>query len=64
MDLKVSGMTCGRCVSAVRNAVRAVPGTEDVAIDLKAGRVTVTGNPSEQAVREAITEEGYEVLAA
>lgn len=61
MKLEVAGMTCGHCVGAVTRAVRAVPGTQDVAVDLQAGEVTVTGNPDAQAVRDAITEEGYEV---
>lgn len=63
LQLKVSGMTCGHCVSAVTQAVRAVPGARDVSVDLQGGQVTVTGNPDEQAVRAAIAEEGYEVQA-
>lgn len=62
MRLKVSGMTCGHCVSAVTKAVRAVPAVEEVAVDLPTGTVTVTGNPDPRAVREAIAEEGYEIL--
>ncbi len=64
LHLKVSGMTCGHCVSAVSKAVRAVPNVEDVTIDLERGDVTVKGDPDLRAVRAAITEEGYEVQAA
>jgi copper chaperone len=64
LHLKVSGMTCGHCVSAVSRAVRAVPGAEDIAVDLDRGEVTVKGDPDPQAVRAAIAEEGYEVEAA
>ncbi len=64
LKLKVSGMTCGHCVSAVTRAVKSVPSVQDVAVDLQRGEVTVGGNPDERAVRAAITEEGYEVLAA
>jgi copper chaperone len=64
LHLKVSGMTCGHCVSAVSRAVRAVPGTEDIMVDLARGEVTVEGDPDPGAVRAAITEEGYEVQAA
>lgn len=63
-NMNVSGMTCGHCVSAVTKAVKAVPGAEDVAVDLKSGQVTVTGNSDPSAVRHAITEEGYEVRAS
>ena len=64
LNMNVSGMTCGHCVSAVTNAVKAVPGADNVNVDLKSGNVTVTGNPDPDAVRAAITEEGYEVQAS
>ena len=64
LRLKVSGMSCGHCVSAVTKAVRAVPAVETVAVDLEHGEVTVRGTPDERAVREAIAEAGYEVRAA
>lgn len=64
LNLKVSGMTCGHCVSAVARAVRAVPAVEGVAINLDRGEVTVQGNPDEHAVRAAIIQEGYEVHGA
>ena len=63
LNLKVSGMTCGHCVSAVKRAVRAVPGAGEVAVDLARGEVSVDGDPDPGAVRAAITEEGYEVRA-
>ena len=63
LKLRVAGMTCGHCASAVTKAVRAVPSVEDVAVDLERGEVRVGGNPDERAVREAITDEGYEVQA-
>ena len=62
--LKVSGMTCGHCVSAVTKAVRAVPAVADVAVDLERGEVRVQGSPDERLVRAAIADEGYEVAAA
>ncbi len=63
LELKVTGMTCDHCVRAVTQAVRAVPGAGDVAVDLEAGRVRVQGNPEADAVRAAIIEEGYDVAA-
>ena len=61
LNLKVSGMTCGHCVTAVTNAVKRVPSVDGVRVDLERGSVAVDGHPDEQAVRAAITEEGYEV---
>lgn len=62
MRLKVSGMTCGHCVSAVSKAVRAIQAVEDVMVDLATGTVTVAGNPDTRAVRDAIEGEGYEIV--
>ncbi|SBS77515.1 putative copper ion binding protein [uncultured Mycobacterium sp.] len=59
---KVQGMTCGHCVSTVKAAVASVPGAQDVEVDLATGTVTVTGAPSEQAVAQAISEAGYDVV--
>jgi copper chaperone CopZ len=64
LTLKVSGMTCSKCAEAVTKAVKGVPAVEDVSVSLEQGEVLVKGNPDAQAVREAITEEGYEVRAA
>ena len=64
IQMKVSGMTCLHCVSAVSRAVRAVPGSRNVDVNLERGEVTIEGEPDPQAVRDAITEEGYEVQPA
>jgi copper chaperone len=64
LHLKVSGMTCDHCVRTITEAVRSVPGVQDVAVDLAGGMVTVAGTPDERAVRDAITEEGYTVQMA
>lgn len=64
LRLKVSGMTCGHCVSAITQAVKALPSVDDVEANLEHGEVTVFGNPDERAVREAIIDEGYEIKDA
>lgn len=64
LNLKVSGMTCGHCVSVVSRAVKAVPGAAEVEVDLPSGAVRVGGTPDPGAVRDAISAEGYEVRAA
>ncbi|AIC72975.1 Putative metal-binding protein [Mycobacteroides abscessus] len=59
--LKVSGMTCGHCVAAVREQVAAVPGVTGVQVDVATGTVTVTSSgplPAE-AVHAAIRAAGY-----
>ena len=59
----VEGMTCGHCVRALSSEVSAVPGVQDVAVDLETGQVAVTseGPLDDDAVRAAVVEAGYEV---
>jgi len=61
----VSGMTCGHCAANITEEVMEVPGVTEVDVDVPTGRVTVRGEPvDDAAVRAAITEAGYEVTAA
>lgn len=60
----VRGMTCEHCRTAVREEVGRVEGVEGVDVDLDAGRVVVSGSSvDDQAVRAAVDEAGYEVIA-
>ncbi len=58
--LNVPGMSCDHCVRAVSAEVSAVPGVETVDVRLDAKTVRVTGAASEDAVRAAVAEAGYE----
>ncbi|WP_436763362.1 heavy-metal-associated domain-containing protein [Streptosporangium sp. V21-05] len=60
----VTGMTCGHCVSSVKEEVGEVTGVTGVDVDLETGRVDVSGDSfDDAAVRAAVKEAGYEVLA-
>ncbi|MPZ01094.1 MAG: cation-transporting ATPase [Actinophytocola sp.] len=61
----VSGMTCGHCAQSVTEEVSEVPGVTDVNVDLPTGKVTVTSEQpvSEDKVRAAVTEAGYELVS-
>jgi copper chaperone len=60
----VQGMTCEHCVLSVREEVSEVPGVSAVDVDLASGRLTVTGESfSDDAVRAAVADAGYEVAA-
>jgi copper chaperone len=60
----VIGMTCGHCVSSVHEEVSEVFGVESVDVDLASGRLVVTGTGvSDEAVRAAVAEAGYEVAS-
>ena len=62
----VTGMTCSHCVQAVTGELSALPGVADVRIDLASGAVTVTSAAplTDDAVREAVDEAGYELANA
>ncbi|MEV4752379.1 heavy-metal-associated domain-containing protein [Streptosporangium amethystogenes subsp. fukuiense] len=60
----VTGMTCGHCVSSVREEVGEVPGVTGVDVDLATGLVTVRSeSPIDAAqITAAVQEAGYEVV--
>ncbi|MCX2733470.1 heavy-metal-associated domain-containing protein [Saccharopolyspora sp. NFXS83] len=62
----VTGMTCGHCVSSVTEEISELSGVSDVAVDLATGAVTVTSTEplSENAVRGAVEEAGYQLVNA
>ncbi|MBL8776960.1 MAG: heavy-metal-associated domain-containing protein [Acidimicrobiales bacterium] len=62
---RVEGMTCEHCVRAVSEEVGALAGVTDVQVDLATGEVAVTSSaPLEaRAVRDAVDEAGYELVA-
>jgi copper chaperone len=64
IELRVEGMTCGHCVSAVTRAVKAVDPEANVQVDLEAGRVRVDGRSTAEALGKAIAEAGYPAAPA
>ncbi|ROR82226.1 Copper chaperone CopZ [Plantibacter flavus] len=61
---RVDGMTCAHCVSAVTTELSAMPGVDEVAVDLDAGTVTVSGASSadEAAIGAGVQEAGYTLV--
>ena len=52
---------CEHCAASIREEVEAVPGVEAVDVDLESKLVRVSGHEvSDQLVRAAISEAGYE----
>jgi copper ion binding protein len=63
----VTGMSCGHCEKAVREAAAQLPGVSSVVVDLKGGRATVSFDPgatTSAAIVAAITDAGYEASEA
>jgi copper chaperone len=61
---EVDGMSCDHCVNSIKQAVGGLDGVTSVAVDLKAGQVTVgytAGLVTIQTIREAIEDQGFEV---
>jgi P-type Cu+ transporter len=65
IELPVHGMTCGRCVAAVEEALRAVPHVESVGISLENAKATIRGAESltEETLVAAIESCGYSTSA-
>ena len=65
VTMRIEGMSCGHCVRAVEEALRAVPGVqvEQVAI----GEATVAYDPAvapRREIEEAVRDAGYELAGA
>jgi copper chaperone CopZ len=60
----VAGMTCGHCVSSVKEEVGEVPGVTGVEVDLATGLLTIDSeSPVDRAgVVAAVEEAGYKVV--
>ena len=64
--LKVSGMTCGSCISTVTHALQAVSGVGDVNVSLSAGEAAVQYDErltSSEQLKSAVKSAGYGVDA-
>ena len=65
--LKVTGMTCGGCISNVTKALKAINGVGDVKVSLAAGEATVQFDEwltSPDKLKSAVTGAGYGVNGA
>ncbi|GAS86222.1 heavy-metal-associated domain-containing protein [Mycolicibacterium brisbanense] len=63
--ITVTGMTCGHCVSSVREEVGGIPGVTGVDVDLQTGRVTIESDADldADAISAAVAEAGYQVAS-
>ena len=60
--IRVGGMMCSHCTSAVEKACLGVPGTVKAVADLEKKTVTVTGTADVESLKKAIIAEDYEVV--
>ena len=59
----VTGMTCGHCERAVKNAVQQIDPQAQVSIDRAANRVDIDSAHPRETLAKAIADEGYGVAA-
>jgi copper chaperone CopZ len=62
--LRISGMTCQRCVQAVFTALTPVEGIVTAEVTIGAATIEHDGRATVEALREAIAVSGYEVSLA
>lgn len=63
--ISIEGMACMHCVKHVQEALAAVPGVQEVTVDLegKSATVSVDGSVTDEALKSAVDGAGYEALS-
>jgi copper chaperone CopZ len=61
--ITVAGMTCEHCEKAVRAEISALPGVNQVDVDVASGEVRILAEPVPEraALQAAVEEAGYEL---
>jgi copper chaperone len=65
VSITVTGMSCGHCVSSVREEVGSIPGVTAVDVDLASGTVTIGSERQVEAdaIKSAVEEAGYRLAS-
>lgn len=63
-ELKIEGMSCSHCRQSVHDALEGVSGSENVQVDLAAGRARVGGTADLASLIAAVEAEGYRASSA
>ena len=61
---RVNGISCDHCKNAIEGEVGKIDGIDQVTVDVATKTVSVAGSASDESVRAAIDEAGYEVDGA
>lgn len=59
----IAGMTCEHCERSIREEVEAIDGVTQATADHVTGTLVVVGDATAVAVKAAVEEAGYEVVA-
>ncbi len=62
--MKIEGMSCGHCTARVEKALNAIPGVSaSVSLEDKSATVSLSGNVTDDTLRSAVIDAGYEVVS-
>ncbi|NVK04361.1 MAG: heavy-metal-associated domain-containing protein [Flavobacteriia bacterium] len=63
MEIRVEGMKCQGCVEGVTNALKSVPGIDDIDVSLEEGKASFTSSETVNLsqVSEAVSKAGFKV---
>ena len=61
--IQIEGMSCGHCVEHVKEALEEVKGIESVEVSLEEKCATIVGDATEEDIKQAIDEAGYDVVS-
>lgn len=59
--VNIEGMMCGHCVAHVEKALKGIEGIGDVNVSLEDKCAEITGNVSDEDIKRAVSDAGYEV---
>ena len=59
--LTIEGMMCAHCAAHVEKALNALDGVDSVTVDLAGKTAVVTGDVSDEALKKAVADAGYQV---
>lgn len=59
--VSIEGMMCGHCVAHVEKALKGIEGIGEVKVSLEEKCAEVSGNVSDEDIKKAVTDAGYEV---
>lgn len=58
----IEGMSCEHCVAHVKDALEGIDGVSKIEVSLEGKYATVETDVNDQILKEAIEEEGYDVV--
>lgn len=63
--IKIHGMSCGHCKSAIEKALSSLSGVENVIVSLENGEATIdlSSNVDDELLISTVSEAGYEAVS-